>query len=73
MFESRLPTAFLFLCRCNTFLKFLYKETGIKCIAGLNISWPYEDEIIIRVGFSLDINDLILNFELIGKAVEGLE
>lgn len=55
------------------FLKFLYKETGIKCIAGLNISWPYEDEIIIRVGFSLDINDLILNFELIGKAVEGLE
>lgn len=54
------------------FVEYLYKKTKIKCIMGLNMSWPNEDEIIARISFSLDIQDLIFNFDLIGKAVEEL-
>lgn len=54
------------------FVEFLYKETKIKCIMGLNMSWPNESEIIARICFSLEIKDLIYNFELIGRALKKL-
>lgn len=54
------------------FVEYLYKKTKIKCIMGLNMSWPNEEEIIARISFSLDIQDLIFNFDLIGKALEDL-
>ncbi|MCM1371061.1 MAG: pyridoxal phosphate-dependent aminotransferase [Clostridium sp.] len=55
------------------FVEYLYKETKIKCIMGLNMSWPNEEEIIARISYSLDIKDLIYNFELIGKAIKKLK
>lgn len=55
------------------FVEYLYKKTKIKCIMGMNMSWPYENEIIARICFSLEIKDLIYNFELIGKALRGLK
>ena len=55
-----------------SFVEYLYSVTKIKCIMGLNMSWPNENEIIARISFSLDIKDLIYNFDLIGDAVRNL-
>ena len=40
---------------------------------GSNVSWPYEDEIVGRVTFSLDIDALIMNMIIVNKAVRKLK
>lgn len=42
-------------------IRYLYKKSKFKTIMGENMSWPYEDEIIGRFDFAIDLKDLISN------------
>lgn len=55
------------------FIEYIYMKTKIKCITGLNMSWPNEEEIIVRASYSLTPEDLIHNFKLIKKALSELK
>lgn len=55
------------------FVTYLYKKTKINCLMGLNMSWPYKDEIVARCNFAIEKQDLIHNFYLINKAVRELK
>jgi len=54
-------------------LKYLYNKTKSKFILGQSMGWPYQDEIIIRVSFSLEIKDIIKNFWLMNTWIEKLK
>ena len=54
-------------------LKYFFIEGKVKFIMGSNVSWPYEDEIVGRVTFSLDIDALIMNMIIVNKAVRKLK
>lgn len=55
------------------FIKYLYSKTKIKIIMGSNMSWPYEDEIVGRINFSLEKKALINDFYIMKKALEELK
>ena len=40
-------------------LKLLYEKCGIKFLVGQSFNWPYEDEIIMRITYALDMNQII--------------
>ena len=40
-------------------LKFFYKTSRIRFLVGQSISWPYEDELVGRVSYAIDINILV--------------
>lgn len=50
-------------------IKLLYKKGKFKTIMGQNMSWPYEDEMIGRFNFAIEIKDLINNIKMIRKAL----
>ena len=50
-------------------IKYLYKKSKFKTIMGQNMSWPYENEMIGRFNFAIDIPDLIDNFIGLHKAL----
>ena len=47
-----------------------YKTTKFKCIMGGNMSWPYEEEIIARFNYGIEIYDLIQEFEKLHQALD---
>ena len=54
-------------------LKFIYKTCRIRFLVGQSISWPYEDELVGRITYSISDEDLIDSFYKIGEAIEKLE
>ena len=40
-------------------LKFFYKTCRTRFLVGQSISWPYEEELIGRVSYAIDLNILI--------------
>lgn len=50
-------------------VKHLYEKSKFKCIMGQNMSWPYEEEMIARFNFAIEIDDLIHNVELLHKSL----
>ena len=36
------------------------------------MSWPYEDEMVARTNFALDLPALVKNYSIIGQVVEEL-
>ena len=53
-------------------LKYFYVKTKLRYIMGVSMSWPYEDEMVGRVSFSLEVNSIISNFYKMNKAVREL-
>lgn len=51
-------------------VRYLYQKNKFKCIMGSNMSWPYEDEIIARFNYGIEIWDLILEFEKLHQALD---
>ena len=51
-------------------VRYLYKTTKFKCIMGGNMSWPYEEEIIARFNYGIEIYDLIQEFEKLHQALD---
>lgn len=54
-------------------LKFIYKTCRIRFLVGQSISWPYENELVGRITYSISDEDLIDSFYKIGEAIEKLE
>lgn len=54
-------------------LSYFYNQGKVKFIMGSNVSWPYPDEIIGRVAFSLDIKALIYSLKIINESVRKLK
>ena len=54
-------------------VRYLYKTTKFNCIMGGNMSWPYEDEIIARFNYGIEIYDLIQEFEKLHQALDVTE
>jgi len=54
-------------------LKFFYKTCRIRFLVGQSISWPYEDELVGRVTYSIPNEDIINSLYMIGNAIEKLE
>jgi len=53
-------------------LKAFYNKGKIKYLMGLNMSWPYEDEMVARTNFALELPALVKNYSIIGQVVEEL-
>jgi aspartate/methionine/tyrosine aminotransferase len=53
-------------------LKIFYNRGKIKYLMGLNMSWPYEDEMVARTNFALELPALVNNYSIIGQVVEEL-
>ncbi len=54
-------------------LKYLYIKGKVQFIMGSSISWPYEDEIIARISFSLSLKALVEVMCIINDAVRELK
>ena len=54
-------------------LKFFYKTSRIRFLVGQSISWPYEDELVGRVSYGIDINILVNALYNMGRSLEQLE
>ena len=54
-------------------LKFIYKTCRIRFLVGQSISWPYENELVGRITYSISDEDLIDSFYKISEAIEKLE
>ena len=54
-------------------LKFFYKTCRIRFLVGQSISWPYEEELIGRVSYAIDLNILINALYNMGRALEKLD
>lgn len=54
-------------------VKFFYDTYRIRFLAGQSISWPYKDELVGRITFSLDSQKLILALSCIHTAIYMLE
>ena len=54
-------------------LKFFYKTCRTRFLVGQSISWPYEEELIGRVSYAIDINILINALYNMGRALEKLD
>ena len=54
-------------------LKFFYDTKRIRFLVGQSISWPYKDELIGRVTFTLDDDIMINVFQNIKEAINLLE
>ncbi len=54
-------------------LKFFYKTSRIRFLVGQSISWPYEDELVGRVSYAIDINILIKSLYEMGRSLEQLD
>jgi len=50
-------------------VKYLYKTSKFKTLMGQNFSWPYENEIVSRFDFAIDIKDLMYDVQLLYKAL----
>lgn len=53
-------------------LKFFYKTGRVRFLIGQSISWPYEEELIGRVSFALEDEELIRAFSLMNHAMKEL-
>ena len=53
-------------------LKAFYNKGKVRYLMGLNMSWPYEDEMVARTNFALELPALIKNYSIIGQVVEEL-
>lgn len=53
-------------------LNYLYQKCGTKFLVGQSFSWPNENEIIIRITYSLENEELVKAFSEINKAVKEL-
>lgn len=51
-------------------VRYLYQTNKFKCIMGSNMSWPYEQEIIARFNYGIEIHDLIQEFEKLHQALD---
>ena len=59
-------------CNINSeeeLLKYLYEKCGIKFLVGKSFSWPNRNEIIVRISYSLSINELLIGFSRINLAI----
>ena len=54
-------------------LKFFYKTSRIRFLVGQSISWPYENELVGRISYSIDPNILINALYNMGRSLEELE
>ena len=54
-------------------LKFFYKTSRIRFLVGQSISWPYEEELVGRVSYAIDINILIKALYDMGRSLEQLD
>ena len=54
-------------------LRFFYKTCRIRFLVGQSISWPYQDELVGRITYSIPNKDIINSIYSIGKAIEKLE
>ena len=54
-------------------LRFFYKTCRIRFLVGQSISWPYQDELVGRITYSIPNKDIINSIYNIGKAIEKLE
>ena len=54
-------------------LKFFYKTCRTRFLVGQSISWPYEEELIGRVSYAIDLNILINALYNMGRALEKLD
>lgn len=53
-------------------LKFFYKTSRTRFLVGQSISWPYEDELVGRVSFGLEDNQIITALTNMNKALYKL-
>lgn len=53
-------------------LKFIYEESRTRFLVGQSISWPYKDQLVGRVTFALDNNEIINAFKNINIALSKL-
>lgn len=53
-------------------LKFFYKTCRIRFLVGQSISWPYEDELVGRITFSLEDELLIKSFIKMNEVLSKL-
>ncbi len=54
-------------------LKFFYKTCRTRFLVGQSISWPYEEELIGRVSYAIDLDILINALYNMGRALEKLD
>ena len=54
-------------------LKFFYKTCRTRFLVGQSISWPYEEELIGRVSYAIDLTILINALYNMGRALEKLD
>lgn len=54
-------------------LKFFYKTCRIRFLVGQSISWPYQDELVGRVTYSIPDKEIINSINNMGRALEKLE
>ena len=54
-------------------LKFFYKTSRIRFLVGQSISWPYEDELVGRVSYAIDVKILIKALYDMGRSLEALD
>lgn len=54
-------------------LKYFYIKGKVKCIMGMNMSWPNENELIARINFAIEKKALINNFKIIKKSIKELK
>lgn len=52
-------------------VQYLYKTVKFKCIMGNNMSWPYDEEMIARFNFGIEISDLIRDFTSLHIALDN--
>jgi aspartate/methionine/tyrosine aminotransferase/L-amino acid N-acyltransferase YncA len=53
-------------------LKFFYNTSRTRFLVGQSISWPYEDELVGRVSFGLENNQIITALANMNKALDKL-
>jgi len=53
-------------------LEFFYKTNRLRFLIGQSISWPYEDELIGRVTFALEPNEMIKYYGLMNDSLQRL-
>lgn len=50
-------------------LELFYEKSGIKFLVGQSFSWPYEDEIIMRITYALDKKQIIKAMQSINQII----
>lgn len=50
-------------------VNYLYKSSKFKSIMGQNMSWPYENEMVSRFNFAIEIKDLMRDIQLLYSAL----